>query len=477
MGTMRTSPIKLFIGVVLAGQFMANVDTAIINVATPSIGSTLHASGAELQLTVSVYVLVTAMLLITAARLGAIHGYGRMFLLGLVTFTLASLGCGAAPDIHWLIAARVVQGAGASLMVSQVISTIQRSLGGEARTRAIGWYTTTLSLSAVSGQILGGVLITANLFGLAWRPLFLINVPIGIALFVLALRALPRDAAPAGPRPQLDFAGIMLVGVTMLAFTLPLTLGREMQWPWWTYASLALSVVGFAAFVWWQHRLGAAGREPLLNLALFRVPGMVFGVVSQMCGRVTYFSLLFVLALYVQFGLRESALVSGLSLLFWVTMYGVAGQVYPRVPKGFAPWLAPLGVGLVTIGFAMTAYVSSQHAGTGPLLIFFLGFGGFGFGLMQTALTAVMTAGVPKALAPDLSGVLATTAPLSALLGVATFGSAYLVLAAPGTVESAIRAFTIVTASYAACTTVAIVASYLAVLRSEGVRSLRAAAA
>ena len=136
----RISATRAFIAAVLAGQFMANVDTAIINVATPSIGSTLHASGAELQLTVSVYVLATAMLLVTAARLGTLYGYRRIFLAGLVTFTLASLACGIAPDVLTLIAARIVQGFGAALLVAQVLTGIQRTLGGAARTRAIGAY-------------------------------------------------------------------------------------------------------------------------------------------------------------------------------------------------------------------------------------------------------------------------------------------------------------------------------------------------
>jgi MFS family permease len=180
---------------------MANIDTAIINVATPSIGRTLGASGAELQLTVSVYILATAMLLVTAARLGVLYGYRRVVLAGIVTFTLASLACGIAPEILSLIVARVVQGAGAALMIAQVMSGIQRTLTGDARTRAIGAYTTTLSLGAVIGQILGGLLITLNLFGLAWRPLFLINVPIGLVLLAVAWFALPHDLPHAGARP------------------------------------------------------------------------------------------------------------------------------------------------------------------------------------------------------------------------------------------------------------------------------------
>ena len=411
---MPTSSTRLYIGVILAGQFMANVDTAIINVATPSIGATLHASSAALQLTVSVYVLATAMLLITAARLGALYGYRRLFLTGLATFTLASFACGVAPDVLALIGARIVQGAGAALMVAQVISGIQRTLTGAARTRAIGAYTMTLSLSAVVGQILGGVLITANLFGLAWRPLFLINVPIGLVLLVLAWRGLPRDEARTGPQPSLDLIGVGLAAATMLLLILPLTVGRETQWPPWTIAALVTSIGCGVAFVLWQRRLGSTGGG-LLNLALFSRAPVVAGLLAQLFARINYFTLLFVLALYVQTGLGESALTSGLTLLSWVAAYGIAGPIYPRLPPRIAALCGPFGALIVAGAFAGTTLVTVANAGTGWLLIF-LGCDGFGFGLLQTAVTSQLTTAVVKERAPDLSGVLATMTPLAAVL-------------------------------------------------------------
>jgi MFS family permease len=477
MGTMRTHSTRLFIGVILAGQFMANVDTAIINVATPSIGATLHASGAQLQLTVSVYVLATAMLLITAARLGALYGYRRIFLTGLVAFTLASLACGVAPDVFTLILARIAQGIGAALMVAQVISGIQRTLTGAARTRAIGAYTMTLSLSAVIGQILGGVLITANLFGLAWRPLFLINIPLGVLLLILALRALPRDEPYVGLRPALDFIGVGLLGATTILLILPLTVGREMQWPPWTFASLITSAAAATAFVLWQRRLAAANAGPLLNLALFREPVVVPGLIAQLFARMTYFSMLFVLALYVQTGLGQSALTSGVSLLSWVAAYGIAGPVYPRLPQRFALLCGPLGALIMTAAFTGTAIATTFHTGTGPLLVVFLGWGGFGFGMMQTALTSQLTSVVAKERAPDLSGVMATLTPLAAVIGVATFGSAYLTLAAAGNIEAATRAFAIVNAAFAVAAAVAAGLALRAMSGSEGIGGLRLRAA
>ena len=218
------------------------------------------------------------MLLITSARMGTLYGYRRMFLIGLAAFTLASLACGLAPSVNALIGARIAQGAGASLLVAQVLSGIQRAFGGATRTRAIGAYTLTLSLSAVVGQILGGLLITLNIFGLAWRPLFLINVPLGAVLLVLAWRVLPADEPGTNVRPALDGAGVALLGASMVLLILPLTVGREMHWPAWTIAALVASVIAGTAFVGWQRHLTRLERGPLLNLALFREPGVLDGI-------------------------------------------------------------------------------------------------------------------------------------------------------------------------------------------------------
>jgi MFS family permease len=261
--------------VLLAGQFMANVDTSIVNVSTPAIHDGLGASGSELQLIVSGYILAYAMLLITGARLGDTRGYRRMFLTGLVTFTAASLACGLAPDPFTLIVARVVQGAGSALMVPQALSGIQLSFSGPARARALGLYAVALSSSAVVGQILGGVLISADLLGTGWRPVFLINVPIGVALIVAAVRWLPADRP--SHRRRLDLAGVaMLSGATLLA-VLPLVLGREAGWPAWTWVCLVASVPVLAIFLAWERGVTRRGGYPLLNLHVLRSPAVSWG--------------------------------------------------------------------------------------------------------------------------------------------------------------------------------------------------------
>ncbi len=445
---MRTPTVHpAFLPVILTGQFMANVDTAIANVAMPAIGATLHASGAELQLTVSGYVLASAALLVTAARLGANVGRRRLFLIGMAVFTLASLLCGLAPTAGLLIAARFLQGLGGALMVAQVITSIQLVFDGEARTRAVGALTVALSLSAVVGQILGGVLVSANLFGSSWRPIFLINVPIGIVLFVLALRVLPADVAPT-VRPRLDVAGALMFAGAMTLLVLSLTLGREFAWPAWAWSALGLAVVLLATFVRWER--SPRNAAPIVRPGLFASQRVVLGIVAITCSRLTYFSLLFVIALYLQLGLGESALAAGLSVVAWVGAYGLAGPLLPRLPKRFASNGMWVGCLLMAVAFAAMAIAVTHGAGGGPALIALLGFGGFAWGITSTTQTGFLTATVDRAYAPDLSGVLSTLAPLLTVIGIATYGSAYLALTHDATGGNAANAFAIICAAFAA---------------------------
>jgi MFS family permease len=250
------------LAVLLIGQFMANIDTAVANIAGPSIGTDLRASPGAVGLVVSGYVVAFAVLLITGARLGASLGYRRTFLLGLAVFTAASLACGLAPGIGALVVARFVQGAGAALMVPQVLSGIQLHFEGRDRLKALGYFSIALSGGAVAGQLLGGVLIAADLFGTGWRPIFLVNVPIGIALGVAGRRLLPAD--PPGHRDRLDLGGVLALSATVLLVVLPLLLGSERGWPAWSWVCLLLSVPSLALFEYGERRTAARGGRPLV---------------------------------------------------------------------------------------------------------------------------------------------------------------------------------------------------------------------
>lgn len=314
------------LAVLLTLLFMYQADVTIVNVATPSIRSDLQASAGQLELVIGGYLLASATLLITGARLGHLRGPRRLFLLGVSVFGAASFACGLAPDPGLLIAARVLQGVGGALAFPQVLTGIQLTFdeGGE-RTRALGLYSLALAGGAVIGQLLGGLLISADLFGLHWRPIFLINAPIAVAVILAGLRFLPRDQPSSTSR--LDLSGAATLSGAVLLIVLPLTLGRGAGWPTWSWICLATSLPLFAVFVTIERRQAERGGSPLVDLAVIRRPAIAWGLWSQALAVATYYGLLFTLALYLQGGLGESALVSGLTLLPWVVAFGVPGRL------------------------------------------------------------------------------------------------------------------------------------------------------
>src|ERR1700732_3907737 len=261
----------LMLVVLLAGQFMALLDVTVVNVAIPTIGRTLHASGAELQLVVAGYTVSYAMMLITGARLGELYGRRRVFLAGVAVFTLASLTCGIAPGIGVLIGARFVQGAGAAAMMPQIMSVIQVRFDGAARARALSAYTAVLSSGFVAGQVVGGVLVTADLFGASWRPVFLVNVPIGLAVLLLLPRVMPADAP--GRTRRLDLPGLLVAVPAVCLVVLPLMLGPQEKWPAWSFACIGCGLALVPVFLFVERFVASRGGQPLLSVSVLRGPG------------------------------------------------------------------------------------------------------------------------------------------------------------------------------------------------------------
>jgi len=248
------------LAVVLAGLFMALLDVFIVNVAAPTIGTELHASGAELQLVVAGYTITYSVLLITGARLGDRFGHGRVHLAGMALFTAASLACGLAQGATELIVFRLIQGAGSAVMIPQVLSLIQRNFVGEARVKALGAYSAVLAVGAAAGQILGGVLVSADLLGTGWRPVFLVNVPVGAVLLIIGRRVLPRERGGERERGRgMDLPGLVLLGAAVSLFTVPLVLGQEEDWPLWSWLSLGVGALVFAVFCGYESRLARRG--------------------------------------------------------------------------------------------------------------------------------------------------------------------------------------------------------------------------
>ena len=417
--------------VLLAGQFMALLDVTIVNVAMPTIGRSLHASGAELQLVVAGYTVSYAMMLITGARLGDLYGRRRMFLAGVAVFTVASLICGIAPGIGILIAARFVQGAGAAAMMPQIMSVIQVRFEGAARATALSAYTAVLSSGFVAGQVIGGVLVTANLFGQTWRPVFLVNVPIGLAVLALVPRVVPQDQ-PKGGR-QLDLAGLAIAVPAVFLVVLPLMLGHQEDWPGWVFACIAVGLVLAVTFVLVEGRIADRGGDPLLNLAVLRAPGLVPGLAAVAVLMITYGGFLFSFALHLQAGLGDSALRAGLTFAPCALVFGFCGYFWRRLPSASHQLLAPAGCLVAVGGYLAVAFVLHSGAAGGLALQVAMVVTGASLALGFSPLVTHALVRVPLHQAADASGLLTTTIQLGQAVGVATFGSLFLTLDAdPG---------------------------------------------
>ena len=410
----------------LLGQFMGLVDVFIVNVAMPSIGRDFDASGAFLQLVVGGYIISYAMLLITGARLGDLYGRRQMYLMGVVVFTLMSAACALAPNATTLVIFRIAQGAGAAVMVPQIMSVIQMRFTGKARAQALSAYGAVLSTGAVAGLVLGGVLVNADLFDTSWRPVFMVNVPIGVALIALVPRLLPQDAPTQ--RRRLDLYGLAVAVPAVFLLVLPAVLGRELDWPAWTFVCIAAGVVLAVVFVQLERRIAARGGDPLLNFAVLRASGITVGMITLVCVQLTYGGFLFVFTVHLQAGLGETALRAGLTYLPMSITFGLTGFFWRKLPERLHPLLAPSGLALSAIAYGLVGIAMHDGGSGGWLMWAGTMLNGVGMGLSTSPLLTQSLVNVPMMQAADASGLLTTVVQLGQVAGIAIFGAIYLSL-------------------------------------------------
>ncbi|MFB7474545.1 MFS transporter [Kitasatospora sp. NPDC056184] len=412
------------LALVLGGQFMAVLDTAIVNVAVPTIRTDLHASGAALQFVVAGYTIAYAVLLITGARLGARYGYSRLFQSGLAAFTAASLACGIAPATGWLIAFRLLQGAGAALMVPQVMSLVQRTFTGQARIRALGLYSAVLAGGIAAGQVFGGVLVNADLFGFGWRPVFLVNVPIGVLLLAAGTRLLPR--LPGDRDRGFDLPGLLVLAAALGLLVVPLVLGHELGRPGWGWAMLGASALLFALFAVVERRIARRGGQPLISGRVLGTAGLLPAVGALFMILLAFAGFMFSFALHQQSGLGSGALRAGLCSAPIAAGFGLASLYWQRLPRRLHGVLPQLGTGLLAVGYVLFGFLLRDGAevGAGALLLSAV------LGLLAGCAYAPLFAGALARVAPadaaDASGTVATAVQLGQVVGIALVGSVFL---------------------------------------------------
>jgi EmrB/QacA subfamily drug resistance transporter len=411
--------------VVLLAMFMAGFDIWAVNVAAPSLQHDLHVSDASLQLIVGGYAFMYASGMVTGGRLGDLFGYRRMFMIGVVTFAAASLLCGLAQSPTELVTARLVQGLTGAVMVPQVLALITATFPPAERAKALSWFGVTMGLGFVSGQILGGGLLAANVFGLGWRAIFLVNVPVAVLALIASAKLVPH--AWSQRRPKLDPLGAVGISGSLALALVPLTLGRDEGWPVWTWVALSLALPVLALTLLWERRLAHRGGQPLLDLPLFRDRAFSAGLVVNFGLTFFFGSFMFILTLLLQVGLGQQPFHAGVENLPLAVTFTVMSILGPRFAARLGSRSIALGASLAALG-AAGMVATGAHFGTqltGWELAPATALIGLGQGLALPSLIGAVLAHVKPERAGAAAGILTTTQQFGIASGVAIVGAVF----------------------------------------------------
>ena len=406
----------------LTAPFLGVLDFFVVNLALPQIGEKLGATFAQQESVIAIYALSYAVFVVTGGRLGDTHGRRKVFLLGLAGFVFASLLCGIAPNPWFLIGARFLQGFAAALAFPQVLALVQVTFPEHERPKALAYFGLNVALASIAGQLLGGLLVHWNWFDLGWRVLFLINLPIGGIALWIAARTLPE--ARASNPPTLDLFGVAIATTGLALLLVPLIEGHQAGWPAWAIVMLIASV----PVLWWffreERRAAAHGKDPLIDLELFRLRTFRRGLAMI----AMYFfgggSLFLILSIYLQRGLGMETLDAALSFTGFAGALLVSSLIASRLVArhrlkflhgGFA--LVCAGIAYLVIGLGTTRTGDARAAITIGLAIYALG-----QGCVSPVMFSTVLCGVPLRSAGAASGVLSTFQQVSSMLGVAVIG-------------------------------------------------------
>src|SRR3984957_2008346 len=410
------------LAVILTGTFVYILDFFVVNVALPDIQRSLHASAAAIEWLVSGYALTSASLLVCGGRLRDHSGRRRCFCIGLAACVLASALCAVAPDPGFLIAARLVQGAGGAIMAPNIMSILGMTYTGRDRVRAISVYGMVMGVAAVGGQLIGGVLIDANVAGLGWRAIFWVNVPVGLVALAAAWRLVPESRAAHAGRPDLPGAALLAAG--LVAIVLPLADGRQQGWPAWSWASLALGPMLLALFGLYLRRVSARGGQPLLDPAVFAVRTLRVGLTVQALFWCQQAASYLLLGLFLQQGRGLGALPSGGVFAVLAAGYLLTSLRAPGLTVRFGRPVIATGAVCGAAGDLLLVLAVCHWGVGGPLTALFPGLFllGAGQGLCITPLTSTVLSHAAARTAGAISGALSTAQQVGNAIGVAVSG-------------------------------------------------------
>jgi len=411
----------------LLGMFVALLDTTIVNVALPTIRTSLDASESTLSWIISGYALAFGLTLIPAGRIGDRIGHKWVYVTGVALFTLASLACGVAQSDAQLVVFRVVQGLAGGIFVPAVTAFIQLLFPGRARGKAFAIMGAVIGVSSALGPIIGGLIIAAVGDEAGWRLVFFVNLPFGIITVIAAAALLPkRDHSVERPDRGLDVVGLLLVSAAFVALLVPLIQGQEEGWPAWTWISLVGGVVLLAAFGAWEVSVTRRGRTPLVPPALFAHPSFTGGVVLALVYFAAFTSIFFTISLLWQSGLGHTALASGAVAIPFAVGSIVSSSQSNRLAGRLGRGVLVLGTALVTVGLGsawVVLLVTDAADLTNWLLLVPLLVAGLGNGFFIAPNVQFIVATVDRRDAGSASAVISAIQRIGSAVGIAIIGS------------------------------------------------------
>ena len=425
VGQQRKARPTLMIAVMTVAALMDMLDVTVVNVALPTLRHRLHAGPTQLEWLIAGYLLAFGATLLLWGRLGDVLGRRRVFLCAVAGFGAASLGAGLSSSIGVLIAFRVVQGAAAGALVPQVLASFRTHLDHQKRVMAFGVYGAVAGLAAAAGVVLGGVLTQYSLFGLGWRAIFLVNVPVAAVVLIVGVVAVPESRPEL--RRALDPLAMVLVPLSLSAIVYALLEGRTQHWTWWIEALIVVGLVGLAATVVLERGHARAGGAPLLDVTQFRSRAFAAGVGVQalFSAALQGFSLAYVL--WLQVGHGYSPVRTGLTLLAFSAGAIVTAPMAGQLAESRGRRVLALGAGLLVAGICVVgipAWAGSGHADLWAALSG-LFVAGAGLGLLVVPLVNVVLVAVPASAAGGASGTFSTAQQLGGALGIAVLGSVF----------------------------------------------------
>ncbi|WP_375312014.1 MFS transporter [Bradyrhizobium sp. A5] len=451
--------------IVIAAQFMFGVDAFIVNVAIPTIAVDLHATPAQIESVIAIYLIAYATLVVTGGRLGDIHGTRNVFLAGVLGFTLTSLWCGLAQSGAELIIARLAQGATAALMVPQVLATLHLLFTDESRSRAFAIYGIVLGLAGAAGFLLGGLLVTLDLAGTGWRSVFFVNVPCGLVIAAAAWQIMPSVPRRAGTR--LDIKGSIVLFTGLLCLIGPLLFGHDVGWATWPWAVMAVGGVVLLSFLKLEHAVACGGGMPLIDLSLMADAAFLRGLGAAFFFFVANLSFYLVMTLFMQRGLKIPPLAAGMACIPLAIAFVAASRHSGARARHRGTKVLIEGCALQIAGLAALALLVVYDGAPTPVaLALTMSIFGYGQGLVMAPLSGAVLSTVKPVAAGSASGMYGTTAQIGNAAGVAAIGAVFFAVEA---LQSARAALLVSLALFAAFITIC--AAFLTWMRRASARS------